>query len=90
MDLGRRNAVKVGLRLSGTVREAEVSVAPTTADDLALHRRVQTRPGDTSLDALLLAEAAAEPGFPPGMVNVVNGGRGTGASRRVPRRNSSR
>lgn len=35
---------------------------------------------ETSLDAFLLAEAAAEAGFPPGVVNVVSGGRETGAA----------
>lgn len=34
---------------------------------------------ETSLDALLLAEAFAAAGFPPGVVNVVTGGRETGA-----------
>lgn len=34
---------------------------------------------ETSLDALLLAEAAAEAGFPSGVINVVTGGRQTGA-----------
>jgi aldehyde dehydrogenase (NAD+) len=35
---------------------------------------------ETSLDAFLLAEAVAEAGFPPGVVNVVTGGRETGAA----------
>jgi acyl-CoA reductase-like NAD-dependent aldehyde dehydrogenase len=35
---------------------------------------------ETSLDARLLAEAAAEAGFPPGVFNVVTGGRETGAA----------
>jgi len=35
---------------------------------------------ETSLDAFVLAEAAAEAGFPPGVVNVVTGGRATGAA----------
>jgi acyl-CoA reductase-like NAD-dependent aldehyde dehydrogenase len=33
---------------------------------------------ETSLDAHLLAEAATEAGFPPGVLNVVTGGRDTG------------
>ncbi|RLV48317.1 aldehyde dehydrogenase [Nocardioides mangrovicus] len=35
---------------------------------------------ETSLDAFVLAEAVAEAGFPPGVVNVVTGGRDTGAA----------
>ncbi|KAA1394271.1 aldehyde dehydrogenase [Aeromicrobium ginsengisoli] len=35
---------------------------------------------ETSLDAHLLAEAAADAGFPPGVFNVVTGGRETGAA----------
>ena len=35
---------------------------------------------ETSLDAFVLAEAAREAGFPPGVVNVVTGGRETGAA----------
>ncbi|MEQ3549844.1 aldehyde dehydrogenase family protein [Pseudonocardia nematodicida] len=35
---------------------------------------------ETSLDALLLAELATAAGIPPGVLNVVTGGRGTGAA----------
>ena len=35
---------------------------------------------ETSLDALMLAEVIEEVGFPPGVVNVVTGGRDTGAA----------
>jgi acyl-CoA reductase-like NAD-dependent aldehyde dehydrogenase len=35
---------------------------------------------ETSLDAFVLAQAAAEAGFPPGVLNVVTGGRETGAA----------
>ncbi|AKS36485.1 aldehyde dehydrogenase [Mycolicibacterium goodii] len=35
---------------------------------------------ETSLDALLLAQMASAEGFPPGVINVVTGGRRTGAA----------
>ena len=35
---------------------------------------------ETSLDAFVLAEAAAEAGYPPGVVNVVTGSRSTGSA----------
>ena len=50
------------------------------APALAVGCTVVAKPaGETPLDALLLAEAVATVGFPAGVINVVTGGRETGA-----------
>jgi acyl-CoA reductase-like NAD-dependent aldehyde dehydrogenase len=57
----------------------QVLISNKLGPALAAGNTVVLKPSpETSLDAIRLGELIAESGFPPGVVNIVTGGRGTG------------